>query len=310
MNLKHLLFLFTLLAGPAAADQTVPPVTYAGLCEASAAVYLGDRGGRRYFAVASDEVNILRSYDLAAGGVGKTHDIRPFTGFDKSDIEGGARIGDRVWWISSHSVTASGKDKQERRILIRTGLTWGSKGPELQPLGLSLDLRDAIAGALAAPASKLNIEALAAGADGALLIGLRAPLAGDLAQVLPLRNPDRVLEGEPAEFGPVLRIDLGTYGIRSLEQLKDGRFLVVAGPVSDGGAAFRLYLWDGVSGVPQALAAPPLDGLRPEAAFQREDGAVMLLSDDGDPCAAQGLADDQPKGAAKRQFRWIRVELP
>lgn len=311
MFIRPVFFLATLLlAGPAGADQSQAQVVYTGLCEASAAVSLGTNAGRRFFAVASDEVNILRSYDLDVGGIGASHDIGPFTGFAKSDIEGGARIGDIIWWISSHSFTSSHKDKKDRRILLATRIDWRTEGPELAPVGMAQDLRDGIAAATGAAASDLNIEGLAAGAGGALLIGLRAPLSGGKAQILPLRNPGQVLQGAQADFGSVLAVDLGGYGIRSLELLEDGRYLVVAGPVPDGSDAFRLYLWDGSTENPEPLSTPPLDGLRPEAAFQAEDGTIMLLSDDGDACAARGLSDDQPENAGERRFRWIRIDLP
>ena len=201
-------FLATLLlAGPAGADQSQAQVVYSGLCEASAAVSLGTHAGRRFFVVASDEVNILRSYDLDGGGMGVAHDLGPFTGFQKSDIEGGARIGDIVWWISSHSFTASHKDKKERRILMATRLVWAAGGPEFKPVGMAQDLRDGIAAATGADPAELNIEGLAAGAAGALLIGLRAPLAGTKAQILPLRNPGQVLQGGAPDFGAVLPVE-------------------------------------------------------------------------------------------------------
>jgi hypothetical protein len=83
-----------------------------GLCEASAGAFLD----ATHFAVASDETNTLQIYERGKPDpIGKGVDMKGFTGFDKSDLEGAAAIGDRIYWISSHSFNSSGEDKEKPR---------------------------------------------------------------------------------------------------------------------------------------------------------------------------------------------------
>src|SRR4029450_7704870 len=73
---------------------------YKGLCEASAGAFLDDR----HFVVASDETNLLQLYERGkADPFGDGIDMRKFLSFKKSDLEAAAVVGDRVYWMSSHS---------------------------------------------------------------------------------------------------------------------------------------------------------------------------------------------------------------
>jgi hypothetical protein len=99
------------LVFPAASGE---PQTYRGLCEASTAVFLDDT----HFAVASDETNIIRIYTRGDTSVGTESDFQTTTGFDKSDIEASARVGDRIYWLSSHSLNSQGEDKKKRKVFF------------------------------------------------------------------------------------------------------------------------------------------------------------------------------------------------
>ena len=59
-----------------------------------------------------------------------------------------------------------------------------------------------------------NIEGLASTPEGALLIGLRNPLRHGRALLVPLLNPDEVIEGGRARFGAPVELDLQQRGIR------------------------------------------------------------------------------------------------
>ena len=173
---------------------------YAGICEASAGAFIDNT----HFVVASDETNRLQLYERGnPKPIGDGIDMESFTSFDKSDLEGAALIGDRVYWISSHSFNRQGEDKSKRKVFFATRIVKKDSKPTLVGLGSRfVSLRDAIAKAAGVEHSKLNIEGLAATPDGGLLIGLRAPLGGTDAIVVPFRNPAAVVDqGAQPEFG-------------------------------------------------------------------------------------------------------------
>jgi Protein of unknown function (DUF3616) len=276
---------------------------YKGLCEASAGAFLDDR----HFVVASDETNLLQLYERGkADPIGDGIDMRKFLSFKKSDLEAAAVVGDRVYWMSSHSLTGKGNDKDERKVFFAT--TIGSAGgkPTLTPVGTGpADLRDALLEAAGVKKKQINVEALAATPTGELLIGLRGPLRDELALVVPFRNPAAVAEkGAAPDFGEAVAIDLGGLGLRSMDLIPGGgaRYVIVAGPVSDADG-FAVFRWGGPGTAPKKIDGLDLDGLRPEGAMVIPGtNRVQLLSDDGDICSDE---DDEKK----RRFRSIDIEL-
>ena len=65
----------------------------------------------------------------------------------------------------------------------------------------------------------MNIEGLAATADGKLRIGFRNPRPGGEALVIPLLNPAPVVDsGAAPVFGELARLDLAGRGIRRMEK--------------------------------------------------------------------------------------------
>jgi len=136
------------------------PFRYEGLCEASAAVALDDTR----FAVASDDLEVLTLYER-----GKASPVATVPLDDVTDLEAAARIGDTVFWLTSHSLNKDGEDKKKRKQLLAT-----SVAPEgaVAPQGaVSRTVRAMVATRLgaeeAALAKAFNIEGLAATPDGA-----------------------------------------------------------------------------------------------------------------------------------------------
>lgn len=284
-----------LLAGGAITLASAQEIaTYEGPCDASAAVALdADR-----FVVGNDENSILHIYRRGQPAPGATVDLTRFLDVRKSqeaDIEAAAVIGTRAYWITSHGRNSAGKARPSRQRIFATDLRPGSAVP-IEPVGkpytqLLRDLEeteslkpyrlgDAARLAAEAPGG-LNIEGLAATPDGKLLIGLRNPIPGQRALIVPLDNPAEVIEGKRAKLGAPVELDLGGRGIRSIE-LVGADYLIVAGPAADVGT-FALFRWSGRPGdAATPLPAAKFGTLRPEAMFAVPQSArVQLLSDDG-----------------------------
>ena len=296
------LTLATSTAGVAAAAAE----SYRGMCDASAAVALG----AGHFVVADDEGDVLRIYQRGTPMPVAAVDLVDFLGNRKpngdnteADIEGAATIGQRIYWISSHA--RKGKDGEvdpHRRRFFATDIVAAKPSPTLQPVGKPyaalLDdlLADARFALLADAAQRkpeaaggLNIEGLAAMADGSLLIGFRNPQPQGRALLVPLRNPREVVEGSAKpRFGDPIQLDLGGRGIRSLERVGN-ELLMAAGPFGTAGSsavqpAFALFRWSGQPAqAPVFVRALDAGSFRPEAMFVSAQGPeLVLLSDDGD----------------------------
>jgi hypothetical protein len=281
-------------------------LTFTGMCDASAAVPLDDN----LFAVADVEDNVLRVYDAERGGAPlRAADVsarlslpvkkhkpkkkpKPLK-WPETDIEAATRIGDLAFWITSHGRNSKGKEKPERQRLFATTLPDGSSDLLLSVYGaayerllpdLFADSRFAEFGleraAEQAPKEEggLNIEGMTARVEGGVFIGFRNPVPGGRALLFTLLNPEQVIEGQRAELGDPLRLDLGGLGVRSLSSWR-GRYLIAAGHYSDG-ARSRLYSWDGKADL------KPIDvhfpNFNPEGFFTPENrDAILVLSDDG-----------------------------
>lgn len=301
---------------------------YPGACDASAVAMVSDA----VFAAASDEVNVLRLYRREAPGpaVGGVS-LAGFLGGgrrDEPDFEGAARIGDRIYWIGSHSRNDRGEARPERHVLVATAIRGTGSTATLEAVGrpyrgLVLALADEpslaafnLAGAarLAGEApGALNIEALAAGPDGALWIGFRNPVPGGRALIVPLLNPTEVTSASPVRprFGAPLRPDLGGAGIRDLARRGAG-YLVVAGS-AEGGGRHRLLSWHGGADRPVEIPRAIPKGFSAEGLLVDDAGArgaaVEVFADDGGEKIGGKRCEDLPD-PAQRRFRSVLVAVP
>lgn len=290
MRANLIALLLLALVYPAA--DAAPAFTYQGLCDASAAASLG--GG--YFIVADDESNDLRIYKR--GRAAPLTPPVPLSAFlhiketQESDIEGAAAIGDRIFWITSHGANSEGKVRPARRKFFATDIVHGAI-PSVSPTGQAYDnlLDDMLhepslqgyglaAGAGLPPKSPnaVNIEGLAANGNGGLLIGFRNPVPLGKALILPLDNPDELIDGKRARFGKPIALALDGLGIRSIDRVGQG-YYIVAGPIDKGPGA--LYQWSGRAADPARRLAANVTELNPEALFQVGDNTLQVLSDDG-----------------------------
>ncbi len=331
-----------------AAEPTV--VIHQGICDASAVVDLGH--GR--FAVADDELNLLVVYqaDRPGPAISKA-DVSQFLDVVKPpkekkpkpgkpakpnkprgpkvkevDMEGAARVGETIYWISSHGRKKSGKEAEERMQLFATSIETDGDRLELVPKGIpyndllddllddqryaSLGLRAAAEKAPKEPGG-LNIEAMTDHTNGSLLIGFRSPLVDGKALVATLLNPHKVIEGEAPRFGEPKFLDLGGRGLRGMSS-HEGTILIAANDPEGDDHRPQLFRWNGESAAPEPLNVVDFGDFNPEGITLLPDyqgGKLLLLSDDGtrpigpDECPCKDLKDH-----SQREFRSMTVEFP
>jgi hypothetical protein len=300
------------------------PETYWEMCDASAGVALDDS----HFAVADDEGNVLRIYKRGQPNPVGEHNFTKFLAAKggETDLEGCARVGNCIYWISSHGRDKEGKPAPNRKRFFATEIA-GPDGLKLEPVGapdkdlladLISDPKFARFGFAAASlkspkqAGGLNIEGMCARPDGSLLIGFRNPIPGKMGLLVPLLNPDKVVQGEKAQFGEIIELDLAGGGIRDICPTGDGRYIIIVG-TRDGTKDFRLNVWDGVGTKTQEISGHFFNKLNPEAIFRFEKdapGVFQVLSDDGSKRTGDVRCKDLKKN--ERHFRAgeVRLSLP
>ncbi|WP_257165094.1 DUF3616 domain-containing protein [Bradyrhizobium sp. SRS-191] len=302
-----MLFAATSLSSIAQAAEP-SPFSYREMCNASAAAALD----KNHFIVADDELNVLRVYRLDQPASVSQVDLASFLGTKpgkESDIEGAARVGNLIFWITSHGTNSAGEVQDRRRRFFATEVV-EQPSPTVRATGkpyaklvedLARDPRLAAYklddAAMRPPKTSgaLSIEGLADGGDGSLLIGLRNPLPGGKALIVPLLNPTELIASKPARFGAPVELDLAGRGVRSIERVGSS-FLIVAGPFDQEGA-FELYAWPGpatnkVTPVPTNALA----GLFPEALIALPDSQeIQILSDDGKAPIGAKTCEKQPR---------------
>ncbi len=309
----------------AATPQTPPTrgLVFRGMSDASAAVMLDSR----HFVVGNDEDNVLRVYDLEQPGLPvKSLDCSSFLQVGgknlESDFEGAARLGDRIFWIGSHSADRNGNPAPNRRRLFATSLSKEGSVTLIHLTGqpyssliedLTVDPRyhgfnlDAAGNLPPKSPGALNIEGLSVTSDGKLLIGFRNPIPQGKALVAVLNNPNEVIQGRPARFDPPLLLDLGGNGIRDMGVWR-GSHYILAGSF-DPEKTFQLYSWSGPGTEPRLFPSVKFKHLNPEAlAFEESLDTVLVLSDDGTRKVG-GVESKRLPDPEQRQFRVARLNL-
>jgi hypothetical protein len=307
-------------------------VTFTGMCDASGAVELTERT----FAVADDEDNVIRTYDVELGGAPLSAvDISPSLALPvkgskkpnakpkpppETDLEAATRIGDRAYWITSHARKRSGKSAPERLRFFATSAP--SDGSLLAVVGKPYErlLDDLLAdprlerfglarAAALAPTEPggFNIEGMTARSEGGVWLGLRNPMPDGKAMIVPLLNPEELVSGGRASFGDPLTVDLEGLAVRAMTWWRK-RYVIAAGNSGDGGSP-RLFTWDGKSDA-RPIRAVDLRAFNPEGFFTPDARErIFVLSDDGTvpidgvPCKK---LDDQ----AQKRFRGAWLPMP
>lgn len=319
-RIKKVLLLLLGLALPVSTGLSrAGEMVFYGASDVSTAVFLD---GNR-FAAADDETNQLRIYDIRVpekpvSSLDLTAFLAVESDHPEADLEGSARVDDRIYWITSHGRNKDGKPRPNRYRFFCTTVKTDGDSVRLEPAGKpcrtlveqllaqSSPIRELIAkttrldeplkkkeeAKLAPKEGGLNIEGLAVyPPHQSLLIGLRNPLfspsgkKGGDAIVIELLNPKAVVdEGAGAQFGKVLFWDLEDRGVRGMHySMQHGMFFILAGAV-DSETLFALYRWDGDFETAPALMLewPKTDSFNPETIAERPaDGMLRLFSDDG-----------------------------
>jgi len=300
---------------------------FQGTCDASAATRIA---GTSCFVSASDEDYILRVYDSSRPGLpvstmDVTSFLEPVNAAKEPDIEGSAQIGNRIYWIASHGRDKDAVEQESRQRLFATDVAVASGLPTFRTTGkpykqlladlsaaedlAEFDLQRAATLPPEAPGG-LNIEGMASTAEGHLLIGFRNPIPQGRALIVRLHNPEEVVAGRGrARVSLGALLDLGNRGIRALEPIAGGRYLVLAGSFDDT-RNFSLFLWDGISSAPSQLVdGTSLNDLNPEELVMVPEttGGFLLFSDDGD--LVIGPKKCKKVEPANRAFRATAVQL-
>lgn len=313
-------------AGSAERMELGRPGEYSGMCDASAAAPVGTN----LFIAASDEDNILRVYRRDSFGAPvQSQDLNAFLEIrgksPEADLEAAAGIGERVFWIGSHGRNRNAKERLNRCRFFATDVRLDAAGsvsilPVGKPYknlltdflsdprlsGFDLDRADDKA---PKDAEGLNIEGLAAAADGGLLIGFRNPIPHGKALVVPLLNPDHVVNGERAKLGAPVLLDLDGLGIRDMV-FYEGKYIIIAGSYH-GGGKFKLFRWNGAQDPPVPIKVNHLNQYNPEGIIVYPDKGLrefQLVSDDGERII-DGVIGKQIKDPAKQKFRsfWVQA---
>jgi hypothetical protein len=334
--------------GDAAADAPAvaldpTPGHYRGPCDGSGVVALDFT----HFLSLSDEDQVARVYARgAAAGPLQTFELSAPLGVSTGaevDLEDAARIGDRVYAISSHGRTNDGTLDPDRyrfvaidlagqapstsvtvaasrtRLLsdLLDGTRWSTPNATLlSALQAASRLDQPSVPSLAPKDQGMNLEGLArAPLDGAperLVIGLRNPRPGGRAIAVSLLNPAALAGGSPALFGEATELDLGGLGIRGMVWSDAARAVfLIAGPHDGADGPFRIYRWSGAPGAAAVHVtdlSPPA-GAHPEAIAMYPGSTDLQIVFDGDGVVTGGATcKDGP--SANREFSDLIVRVP
>lgn len=309
-----------------AATQQPTIEIYRGTCDASAAVVLPD--GR--LAIGNDEDNTLRVYEIGDPEVKRSIDLTPVLAVDakrpEADIEAATRVGNEVFWITSHGRNRSGKYRASRYRFFRTTLpapgdtSFDIASSTVSSQTFLVDLEHSALGktyaieqaSQRAPGEKdgFNIEGLSVMPNGSVLVGLRNPVPARKALLVQVDNPEEVVTGKaPARIETQHLLDLGGLGIRSLEYIEALKaYVLVAGCPDDScDRPSVLYKWDPDHGALDKLDID-VSGLNPEGlVYDDASGELWIISDDGSLRYKGERCKDLPP--EQQQFRVMRTVL-
>jgi len=323
LNLSAAFILSVVLAFSLSLLETkgVDFVQFSGISDGCAGVVLGSEKTGYKLLIADDEDANLRIYPLCGGKPEKIISVKEemsgIKGKKEFDLEGAARVGNTVYWISSHGRNSKGKQQLSRHVFFATRvddetLSVNVIGKPFQGLLLAITSEPAFKefqlekSALLEPKKPngFNIEGLAATPDGTLLIGFRNPIPKGNALLIPLKNPGEVINGARPVFDKPITLDLGGLGIRDICYSENG-YLIVAGPYDKG--ICKIFFWDGKSeSAPVEVLKSFPSGFSAEIIFyfpEKPTKKWFAVSDDGSKLV--GTVENKKLPLSQRTFRGV-----
>jgi len=266
----------------------------------------------RWLLIGDDENQTIRMYSRSNSGPPiAMFDMNPFLGLTdlyadgtpkEVDIEASTHVGNRIYWMGSHSHSGDFQIRTNRARVFTTDITGTGTNSRLTYVGrydyLKADMvnwdahgehgkGDFYYGLLdssqpgvdpkATNGSGFNIEGLAMAPfdTNTAYIGMRAPLVPPTnrihALIMTVTNFAALATstGPPgsAAFGAPIELNLGGRGIRSIEGTGTN-YLIVAGPPGPASGIppsdFKLFTWTGRPADPPLQRSTDLTGLNPE----------------------------------------------
>ena len=319
------------------------PGNYQQTCDGSLGVFLDGE----HFLDGNDEDQGLRIYRRGADGIPlRTLDVSSSLGLassDEADLEDAARIGNRIYIVSSHSRDGDGNLESARYRFFAADLSGTVPDVTLAAAGSTTQLLEQLLSATnwaspnasviatLAAASNLGVsedEDLAPEADGTsiealawfptaarprqLLVGFRNPTQGGDAVVVSLLNADALLAGTTASFGEATLLELGGLGLRAMTWSPlHGALLLLAGPKAEGGP-FRLLTWSGPPSTTPVLVREitglPADSSPEALVVYPNTRDIQVLLDQGDHLVGGTACKDV--SASNRTFTDLIVHVP
>lgn len=260
--------------------------------------------------VGDDEKQIIRLFHRSLSGLPvKTWDPTPSLGLldtedgtpREVDLEASTRVGNRLFWLGSHSHAGNASSRVNRSRVFATDLTGSGTNINLTYVGrydnLKADLlawdqnnahgrganwygftNSTAEGVDPKTPEGFNIEGLtmAPGNTNIGWLGLRAPLVPVTnrakALLVPVLNFGALAVSGAAPgaaiFGVPIELNLGGRGIRSIESNTNGVIIVAGPPGGANGVAprdFRIFTWTGNPADAPRERAADLSGMTPEA---------------------------------------------
>ena len=265
--------------------------------------------------VADDENQALRLYNRQNSGL-PLNSFNFTTSLGLTDISGGnprevdieasAKVGNRIYWMGSHSNASSGNNRPNRSRFFATDISGTGDATTLSYVGRFDNLKSnllawdannghglganflGLAGSSAtgkapetADGSGFNIEGFEIAPNNTTAyICFRAPLQSTTtrtkALIIPLTNFADLVSGNPtsttATFGNPIQLDLGGRAIREMKKNSTGEYLIIAGP-HDGSTGiapkdFRFYTWTGNPADAPILRNADLTALNANGSFE------------------------------------------